>query len=81
MTKAREAAQDCMARALESGGSRTGLMIRPMRNQAQAYADGHDRPLDSYLMISGDYWAVVAGMASGARGYLPPCGWMERPPH
>ena len=64
MTEAREAARDRMAGALESGESRTGL-IRPVRDQVRVYANGHDRPLGSYLMISGAYWAVVAGMARG----------------
>ena len=70
MTEAREAAQDHMAGALESAGSRTDLLTRPVRNEVRAYADGHDRPLDSYLMITCAYWAVVAGMASGER--VPP---------
>src|SRR5437588_9168125 len=72
MAEARQAAQDCMTGTLKPGVSRTSPMTTRVRKQAQAYADGHDRPLGSYLMISGAYGAAVAGMgafvaASGRR--------------
>src|SRR5436309_15465309 len=74
MTEAREAAQGGMAEALRSQRSRTDRTSTRLRKQARAYADGHDRPLGSYLMISGAYGAVVAGMAGvvAVSGRRPP---------
>ena len=53
-----------MAGTLKSRESRTARITRQVRKQAHGYADGHDRPLGSYLMISGAYGAVVAGMGA-----------------
>lgn len=38
-------------------------IIKKLRKEAQAYADGHDRPLGSYLAVSGAYGVAVAGAA------------------
>ena len=70
MTEARKAAQHRLTGALEPGQSRTGRKIKQVRNQAQAHADGHDRPPGSYLMITDAYWAVVAGTVGDKR--VPP---------